>query len=165
MRKHRPIQLVFHGVVVDAWRRIFVSSFTPAVTRVGYTLGYIELPVLAELAITDRCNIRCRFCYASCQKETSDQMTEMSVKECKQILRVIRHDAGVPSVSFTGGEPMLRPEIFDLIEYAHKSLKMRVNLITNGTLISENTARKLRKSGLASARSAWNLPIRRSMTA
>lgn len=137
----------------------FCEQFhSPAVTRVGYTLGYIELPVLAELAITDRCNIRCRFCYASCQKDSSDQVTEMSVKECKQILRVIRHDAGVPSVSFTGGEPMLRPEIFELIEYAHKSLKMRVNLITNGTLITADAARKLRKSGLASAQVSLESP-------
>jgi radical SAM protein with 4Fe4S-binding SPASM domain len=57
----------------------------------------------------------------------------------------------VPSVSFTGGEPMLAPDIYELISYAHGTLGMRVNLITNGTRIDARAARKLKDAGLASA--------------
>ncbi|MBN1296414.1 radical SAM protein [bacterium] len=135
-----------------------------AVQRVNYRLGYIDLPILAELAVTHRCNIRCRFCYGSCvcsTRETGSRMhrrTELSTRRFERIIRIIRHDAGVPSMSFTGGEPMLRNDIFRLVRYAAVTMGMRVNLITNGTLITTDTALRLRDSGLASAQVSIESP-------
>jgi radical SAM protein with 4Fe4S-binding SPASM domain len=60
------------------------------------------------------------------------------------------HQAKVPSVSFTGGEPTLVPELPLLVRYA-KNLGMRVNLITNGTKITEALAGQLADNGLDSA--------------
>jgi radical SAM protein with 4Fe4S-binding SPASM domain len=135
-----------------------------AIERVGFELGYIELPVLAELAITDRCNVKCRFCYGACPNDTGGSSAksgpeyELSTPEFKRILQIIRKDAGVPSVSFTGGEPMLRKDIFELIRHAHRKLNIRVNLITNGTLITEPVAKKLRAAGLSSAQVSIESP-------
>ncbi len=56
----------------------------------------------------------------------------------------------MPSVSFTGGEPTLAPHLPDMIWYA-KTLDMRVNLITNGTLITPDAARRFAEVGLDSA--------------
>ena len=56
----------------------------------------------------------------------------------------------MPSVSFTGGEPTLRPELPELVRFA-KQLGMRVNLITNGTLMTEELATRLAEAGLDSA--------------
>jgi radical SAM protein with 4Fe4S-binding SPASM domain len=55
----------------------------------------------------------------------------MTTAEVKGIIDTIVDDARVPTVSFTGGEPTLRPDLPDLIAYA-KSRRLRTNLITNG---------------------------------
>jgi radical SAM protein with 4Fe4S-binding SPASM domain len=141
----------------------FCESYTsPAVTRVGFDLGYIELPILSEVALTYRCNIKCRFCYASCRcRGDDDRKTdrgEMSTSDAKTLLRKIRDEAGVPSVSFTGGEPTMRNDLADLIRFASHTLGMRVNLITNGTLITDTSARAFHRAGLASAQVSIEAP-------
>jgi radical SAM protein with 4Fe4S-binding SPASM domain len=162
--RHLPEQL--HSFFTDL-SRMLNSSFcdayhSPSLQRVPFGIGYIELPVLSEVALTWRCNIKCRFCYASCTciSEPDDESArdELSTVDVKRVLDMIRHDAEVPSVSFTGGEPMLRDDITELITYASGSLKMRVNLITNGTLISERCAVKLRAAGLDSAQVSIESP-------
>ncbi len=124
-----------------------------AIERVEFRLGYIELPVLSEIALTGRCNLRCRFCYGACAhtSERTGPEERLSTVDMERILRKVRGDAGVPSVSFTGGEPVLREDLVQLIAYAHKTLNMRVNLITNGTLIDRVLARRMKRAGLVSA--------------
>ena len=135
---------------------------SPSLERVTFDLGYIALPVLSEVAVTWRCNIKCQFCYASCTciSESDDEsgMEELSTKDVKKVLNIIRQDAEVPSVSFTGGEPVLRDDLAELVAYASGSLKMRVNLITNGTLVSPKIAKRLKKAGLASAQVSIESP-------
>jgi radical SAM protein with 4Fe4S-binding SPASM domain len=95
--------------------------------------GDIKFPVLSEIALTYRCNNECRFCYAfSPHRETN----EMTTDEVKRIIDMIADDAHVPSLSFTGGEPTLREDLFELIAYAREK-GLRVNLITNGRRCSD----------------------------
>ena len=76
---------------------------TAAVHKTEFSLGYIKLPVLSEVALTYICNIRCKFCYGDCtHKEDNEQL---STEQFKKLLDIIRYEAEVPSVSFTGGEP------------------------------------------------------------
>ncbi|MDQ2086588.1 radical SAM protein [Herbivorax sp. ANBcel31] len=121
---------------------------TEAIRRVEFNLGYIKMPVLSEVALTYSCNIKCRFCYAGC---TENKKTGLDFEGFKKVLDIIRYEAEVPSVSFTGGEPLLCKELPKLIKYASKKNKMRVNLITNGTLITLRKAKELVRSGLSSA--------------
>ncbi len=143
------------SAICDAYR-------SPSLERVTFSLGYIELPVLSEVALTWRCNIKCRFCYASCtctgESDEECGLEELSTDAVKKTLDIIRRDAEVPSISFTGGEPALRGDLPELVAYAAGSLKMRVNLITNGTLISTKLAKKLKKAGLASAQVSIESP-------
>jgi radical SAM protein with 4Fe4S-binding SPASM domain len=159
-----PEQL--HSFFVDL-SRVLDSSVcdvyhSPSLERMPFDLGYIALPVLSEVAITWRCNIQCRFCYASCTctsgAEEGPDLQELTTDGIKKVLEIIRHDAEVPSVSFTGGEPVLREDLTELIAYASTSLKMRVNLITNGTLISSKTAKNFKAAGLASAQVSIESP-------
>jgi radical SAM protein with 4Fe4S-binding SPASM domain len=135
---------------------------SPSLERVTFELGYIALPILSEVALTWRCNIKCQFCYASCTctsgSDEESGLDELSTKDVKKVLNIIRHDAEVPSVSFTGGEPVLREDLTELIAYATGTLKMRVNLITNGTLITQKTAKRFKKAGLASAQVSIESP-------
>ncbi len=129
--------------------RVCENYNTPAIHRTEFNLGYIKLPVLSEVALTYTCNVRCRFCYADCtQKEVESQL---DTEGFKRVLDIIRYDAQVPSVSFTGGEPTTYKELTELIRYASKNNKMRVNLITNGTLITPQKAKEFAEAGLSSA--------------
>lgn len=115
-----------------------------------FALGHNSLPVLSELALTYRCNLACKFCYAGCGCRKDEQHPDLPAADLKKILEIIKEEAEVPSVSFTGGEPLLRPEVPELVAHA-KALGMWANLITNGTLATEETVGKLAAAGLDSA--------------
>ncbi len=121
-----------------------------AVETKTFTLPHNTLPVLSEVAITYRCNLACRFCYAGCGCRRDDATKELSTGDLRRVLDLIRRAADVPSVSFTGGEPCLRADLPDLVAHA-KSLGMWVNLITNGTLLSAELCARLSKAGLDSS--------------
>ncbi|MBN1782157.1 radical SAM protein [bacterium] len=120
------------------------------IERIPFEIGFNRWPVLSEIALTYRCNLACRFCYAGCGCRKSDSAGEMDTEQAKTVLGIIRNEAQIPSVSFTGGEPMLRQDLPELIRHA-KSLSMWTNLITNGTLIPASAAVSLREAGLDSA--------------
>jgi radical SAM protein with 4Fe4S-binding SPASM domain len=121
-----------------------------AVEKKRFSIPYNKLPVLSEIALTYRCNITCRFCYAACGCRKQNDFPELSTNEFKQVLDIICKDAQVPSVSFTGGEPLLREDLAELVKHA-KSLNMWTNLITNGTLLSCKKVEELKKVGLDSS--------------
>ncbi|MGB9721006.1 MAG: radical SAM/SPASM domain-containing protein, partial [bacterium] len=104
-----------------------------------------DYPVLSEIAVTYRCNLNCEFCYVGHKK-----YPELNTSDLKKIIFKIYKEANVPSVSFTGGEPLLRDDIVSLVEYAHNT-GLWTNLITNGTLLNRNLVRSLKKAGLNSA--------------
>ena len=146
------------------------GNHTRAVVVEPLAVNFSQLPVLSEVALTSRCNLRCLFCYAGCACGkgqaagsgpasgsepasgigTALTRPEMTTAEVKKVLEKIYHEAQVPSVSFTGGEPLLRDDIYQLISHA-AATGFRVNLITNGTLVNEKVAGKLRAAGLDSA--------------
>ncbi|MGY5874450.1 MAG: PqqD family peptide modification chaperone [Candidatus Thorarchaeota archaeon] len=110
--------------------------------------GDIKYPVLSEIALTYRCNNKCRFCYAFSPYRESGEMT---TEEVKRVIDIIVDDAHVPSMSFTGGEPTLREDLFELIAYGRER-GLRMNLITNGIRCSDpEFVQKLVDAGLNSA--------------
>jgi radical SAM protein with 4Fe4S-binding SPASM domain len=122
----------------------------PAVRKTPFGSHVRELPVLSEIALTYRCQNRCTFCYASAP-DRGLEVPEMTTDEVKRILDAIVDDAHVPSVSFTGGEPTLRPDLPELIAYA-RSRRLRTNLITNGIRCGANGyVENLAEAGLDSA--------------
>ena len=122
------------------------------------------LPVLSEIAVTYRCNLKCGFCYAACgcRGRGGSDDREMSTDEIKRVLEIIRRDAQVPSVSFTGGEPLIREDLEHLVGEAVR-VGLRVNLITNATMLSADRAIALRvktrhpQHRSATTRSHWLL--------
>lgn len=121
-----------------------------AVEKISFTLPFNTLPVLSEIALTYRCNLSCRFCYASCGCTKKENTPELQTNSFKKIISIIKQEAEIPSVSFTGGEPLLREDLPELIRYAKKQ-SMWVNIITNGTLLSKEMVLTLKKAGLDSA--------------
>ena len=122
-----------------------------AVAHEPFTADFCRYPVLSEVALTYRCNLSCSFCYAGCGvgalPEGWSEDRVMGDDEVCRVLDVIRRDAHCPSVSFTGGEPTLRPGLPRFITHA-RDLGLKVNLISNGQRLD---AARLAEAGLDSA--------------
>lgn len=121
-----------------------------AIEHIPFERPFNSLPVLSEVALTYRCNLSCKFCYAGCTCKKQPKQVEMTTEQVKKVLDVIRNDADVPSISWTGGEPTVRTDLVELTRYA-SSLGMRVNLITNGTNLNDALVAELKDAGLRSA--------------
>lgn len=115
-----------------------------AVSYYEFNRDLNDYPVLSEIAVTYRCNLRCEFCYVG-----EKDYPELGASDLKKILFKIYNEAKVPSVSFTGGEPLLRKDIVSLIEYAAR-IGLWTNLITNGTLLDDDMVKRLKDAGLCS---------------
>ncbi len=116
-----------------------------AVTYYEFNSDFNEYPVLSEIAVTYRCNLNCKFCYVG-----DKNYGELNTSDTKKLLFKIYNEAHVPSVSFTGGEPLLRHDICELVAYS-SHIGLWTNLITNGTLLNAAIVKELKKAGLSSA--------------
>jgi Fe-coproporphyrin III synthase len=95
--------------------------------------------------VTRRCNLKCVHCYAHAKDILFKD--ELSTEEGKKLLDDLS-DFKVPVVLFSGGEPLVRKDLPELAEYAVQK-GMRAVISTNGTLITQNMARTLKKIGLS----------------
>lgn len=91
-----------------------------------------------------QCNQKCRFCYAAGQPLSAS--TELTTEEWKRAIDDLQA-ARVPMVTFTGGEPTLRPDIAELVGHA-KRMVTRLN--TNGIALTPELVRDLKQAGLDS---------------
>ena len=91
---------------------------------------------------TKRCHLKCQHCY----RDAGEQETrELTTQEGKQLIEEI-HKAGFKILIFSGGEPLLREDIYELVAHA-SHLGLRPVLGTAGTTITRGIARKLKASG------------------
>jgi len=132
------------AVLNDDWTPRDVLRFEPAA---GRALAY---PTLAEIALTYGCQNRCAFCYAASPHRERER-PPMATEQVRRVIDRIVDEGHVPSLSFTGGEATLRPDLPALVR--HAALRgLRVNLITNGLRLADSAyAGELVAAGLASA--------------
>ncbi len=99
------------------------------------------------LEITPFCNEHCLHCGSRCGDiDVSGMLTK---EEIFDMLKQVKSDFDITNMRLcvTGGEPLLRPEFFEIMQYA-KSLGFAWGMTSNGTLIDKETAVKLKKAGL-----------------
>jgi len=97
-----------------------------------------RFPVFCQWEITCRCNLRCVMCYTDCFNRPDFIRQELSTPDILRIMDEMA-DAGTLELCLTGGEPMMRPDFFQLYEHAiHRGFL--VTVFTNGTLITEVAA-------------------------
>jgi Fe-coproporphyrin III synthase len=92
-----------------------------------------------------RCNLRCVHCYSQSRDETYEG--ELSTKEGERFIDSLG-EFKAPVVLFSGGEPLLRPDLYQLARRA-KAAGLRAVISTNGTLITEKVAGELKEIGLS----------------
>lgn len=103
------------------------------------------VPLVMSWNVTRECNMKCSHCYINAtEKKLANELTTQEAKKLMdQICEVSK-----PLLILSGGEPLLRPDIYELIQYgASKGLKM--GLGSNGSLIDEAVASKLKAAGIA----------------
>ncbi|MBP1734929.1 MAG: Radical domain protein [Deltaproteobacteria bacterium] len=94
--------------------------------------------------LTRNCNLNCVHCRAAASKGPHEG--ELTLSECKQVLDQIAGFAS-PTIILTGGEPLMRNDIFDIIEYGNVK-GLRLVMAINGTLLTEEKAQRLKEYGI-----------------
>jgi radical SAM protein with 4Fe4S-binding SPASM domain len=101
-------------------------------------------PTLVSFAITRQCNLRCKHCYA--ESGDSPHPDELSTTGAKRVIQEIAA-LGTRFLVFDGGEPLMRPDIYELIAWA-RELGLQPFIGSNATLLSTETVDKLKKVGV-----------------
>ncbi len=102
-----------------------------------------------RIAVTRQCNLRCQYCHGEGEETTKhDHGTEMTVDEIIRIARIAA-SLNISKVKLTGGEPLFRKDILEIVEGIASVPGMTdLSMTTNGTLLAP-LAKELRKSGLS----------------
>ena len=104
----------------------------------------VRPPRVLAWETTAACNLLCKHCRGSSTVQTPEG--ELTTGEAKQLLDGIR-ETGTPIIIMSGGEPLMRPDILEIIAYGTQ-LGFRMTLATNGTMITEELACRLRDAGV-----------------
>lgn len=97
-----------------------------------------ELHVVS-FSVTNRCNMKCSHC---CSGSGYDYIDELSTDDLKNII-IKLSEINPDSIDITGGEPLLRNDILQVLEFARKNYNGKILLSTNGTLINEKNIKKI----------------------
>ncbi len=102
----------------------------------------IKPPLNVLFIVGKKCNSRCIMCDIWKSKENKEE----NLGQIKKIINEV-YSLGVKNITFTGGEPFLRKDIFKIINYASKK-GLNTSIVTNGTLINKNLSKKILESDL-----------------
>lgn len=126
-----------HWLFHDALKSIPVSNGALGMGCIGY-------PGHPAWEVTSACNLRCIHCHASSGKPNPD---DLSTDEGKRLIDGLAEVDGFRTLVYTGGEPLVRPDIFELLKHS-KDVGFANIIATNGTLIDEEMAFKLKEHGV-----------------
>jgi radical SAM protein with 4Fe4S-binding SPASM domain len=145
---NQAFSLAYHAWLTDwsgfgGWmlkgKKVLATS--AGATAIGCT-GY---PYHVVWEVTTRCNLNCIHCFAS---SVDSEQAELTTDEGKRLLEQIAAVDKIRMIVITGGEPLLRKDIFELVEYAGR-LGFHIVFSTNGTLLTPDMAKDLAKLGVA----------------
>lgn len=103
----------------------------------------LSAPLFVIWEVTSACNLRCKHCLSRSGKPNSN---ELNTKEAKKLIDSLEK-MKVLYINISGGEPLLRPDIFELLGYASKK-KLAIDLLTNGALITKDIIERLEDTNI-----------------
>ncbi|MCW8884471.1 MAG: radical SAM protein [Motiliproteus sp.] len=105
---------------------------------------------LLAINLTKRCNLACAHCYLDADTLKNGAKEELSAKEVCQVLDQVADRDQQTMVVLTGGEPLLRPDLEEIVHHgAQRGLAMVTG--TNGTLLTDRRVKSLKEAGLLGA--------------
>ncbi|KXB01528.1 hypothetical protein AKJ41_01175 [candidate division MSBL1 archaeon SCGC-AAA259O05] len=106
--------------------------------------------VLSNLMVTNRCNLRCSYCFMNAG--AAGYVYEPSLEELEKMMRQVREERPVPNkaIQITGGEPTVRDDLIEIVELAEEMGFTHIQVNTNGIKLAEDAdyCRKLREAGV-----------------
>ncbi len=102
------------------------------------------IPKWVAWETTQKCNLKCVHC--RCSSDLTSSEGDFTTEEGKKLLKEIA-DFSKPVVVLSGGEPLMRKDIFELAEYG-TSLGLRMCMATNGALVTDEICQKMRKADI-----------------
>jgi len=128
----------------DSYWRKGLASVIKGIAHFGVRKPFVPgAPFQVVWDLTYACNLKCKHCYATAGKSLSDELTTEEALELIDRLERL----GVTIIAFSGGEPLVRKDVFELTRYASEK-GIYTAVATNGTLITEETAKKMKESGV-----------------
>ena len=106
-----------------------------------------HVPLVVSWNLTRKCNLNCSHCYINAT--TNELKDELTTNESYNLIDQIA-EVSKPLLILSGGEPLLRKDVYDIIRYG-AAKGFRMGLGSNGALIGDETAKQLRAAGLATA--------------
>lgn len=126
-----------------------IEFFENVISNTTFFSPPIAIPIyqpyrlrIVQLSLVCECNLKCIYCYATDRPKAGNRLTR---EDHFRLIDDIHAISGDVEIVLTGGEPLLSPYVFELAEYA-KSLGHQVHLLTNGTLINEESAKTVSKT-------------------
>ncbi len=120
------------------------------IQNLGLYSDHESQAVLTNLTVTNRCNLRCSYCFMNAG--ASGYVYEPSLDEIEEMMDQARSIEPVPSkaIQITGGEPTVRDDIFEIIEMANEKGFSHVQLNTNGIKLAESKeyCKKIKDAGV-----------------
>ncbi len=96
-----------------------------------------------DIAVSINCNLKCKMCG---YREPIENEKELKKEDVFRLL-VEARDLGLERIVFSGGEVLMRKDIFDIVSYARDLNLREIAVVTNGTMVNEENAKKLVESG------------------
>jgi len=128
----------------DPIKRKGLGNVVLSIAKYGITKPQkLRAPFLVVWDITKACNLKCKHCYSSSGRRSSD---ELDTEDVKRIIDEMDR-LGVVAIAFSGGEPLMRPDFYDIAAYASRK-NIYTALATNGTLIDKKVAWKIKNAGI-----------------
>ncbi len=106
-----------------------------------------------ELAVTWVCNLKCEFCYAEDLMYAQKRPPNMPIDFVRKMMDQA-HELGVVHVNITGGEPMIRKDLFELIDRAIPK-DIVVSVVTNSTLLTEDKIKSFKDAGVSTIQMSY----------
>ncbi|HKL97785.1 MAG TPA: radical SAM protein, partial [Methanocorpusculum sp.] len=119
--------------------------------RCGLCANHKSGTLLANIDVTNRCNLKCEFCFANAK--ACGYVYEPTFDEIVSMLKLLRNEQPVacPAVQFSGGEPTMRDDLTELIKKARELGFNQVQMASNGVKLAQNPklAQEYRDAGLS----------------
>lgn len=114
-----------------------MSEFSPPIPTTED--GFHRRVSYLRISLTDRCNLRCAYCMPDKGIKFFPKETLLTTEEIKRLVTVFK-SLGVAKIRLTGGEPLLRPDVEEIIAHIHAAGISDVSVTTNGILLKDRIA-------------------------
>ncbi len=102
-----------------------------------------------RISVTDRCNLRCTYCMPETGVQLLDKRDILSLEEIVEVVRTGASKFGIRKIRFTGGEPLVRKDIVELVDQVSSIEGIEETAMTTNGILLADYARALKKAGLS----------------